>query len=126
MKHLWLGIGILAALLGLCILSGSLLGAAVDRADRQLQTAWEAALDERYADAAQVVAAARAVLEDSKGLLGVLQRHSELDELQFALASLEQYARAESGVELLAALARVRESLHHLKEMEKPAYYNFL
>ena len=126
MKKLWLGLGLLAALLALGL---GVLGMLGERSRRT-----EAAL-ERAAGAAEAGDMALALDRAGEALrywqavtpgIDAVTSHEETDEIRRALAELLALAENGQREDFLALCARLRVMTAHLAEMERPRWHNLL
>lgn len=126
MKYLYLGAGILALGLALCIVSTAALGRQTDRAAALLDQALEAA-DRGDFDAAEVrTRRAMDLWERHKGFFGMILRHDEADQVTSTFRALAEYAKNHCAEEFSPTCAQLLAQIRHLSEMEAPHYYNIL
>lgn len=126
MKRLWIGIGLLAAVLVL----GAWSAAGMSRvhtavADNLVQAAqaarsgqWEAA-DRYAADAAEK-------WEDGWHFSAALADHTVLDEIDGLFAQSEEYRKSRSAVEYAAICARLARHIEALQESHRLNWWNLL
>ena len=126
MKYFWLALAILVLVLAACTVSLFYLDQVVRETTELLDQAALAAEAGDYEAARDQVQQCLRVWESHKGGCGTLLRHEEADEVYYALCQLEAYAKAKSREDFLGQLAQARARLEHLRDMEQPAYYNFL
>ena len=126
MKKLWLGLGLLAALLalGLCVLG--MMKEKSNRAGEALERAAAAAEAGDMALATEAAARARQYWQASTPAVDAVTSHEETDEMLRGLAELLALGRGGSREEFLALCARLRVIAAHLGEMERPRWYNVL
>lgn len=123
MKHLYLGLGILAVLLILGLLSLFLLTDRLESAALILNEAYAQAVKGRPQEARETALHARGRWEAMYGLTASLVDHGPLDEVNRAFAELE--AQEEPGD--LAGTCRALSCLiRGIARREKPLYYNIL
>ena len=126
MKKLWLGLGLLAALLALGLGSLRLLTARSGRAEAGLALAAEAAGAGDMAMACEYAAQVRQYWQDALPAVDAVTSHEETDEIRRCLAELLAEGRSGRREEFLALCARLRAMTAHLAEMERPRWYNIL
>ena len=126
MKKLWLGLGLLAALLALGLGSLGMLAARSARAEAVLAQAAEAAGAGDMARAADLAARAQALWQAALPAVDAVTSHEETDEICRALAELRSLGRSGQREEFLALCARLEVMAAHLAEMERPRWYNIL
>lgn len=126
MKKLWLGLGLLAALaaLGLGVLG--VMTEKSQRAEALLVRASEAAEAGNMARALDWAVRARQVWQAATPAIDAVTSHEETDEMQCALAELLALGRGGQREDFLALCARLRVMAAHLREMERPRWYNLL
>jgi hypothetical protein len=125
-KKLWLGLGLLAALLALGLGSLGMLAARSARAGAVLAQAAEAAGEGDMARAADLAARAQALWQGDLPAVDAVTSHEETDEICRALAELRSLGRSGKREEFLALCARLEVMAAHLAEMERPRWYNIL
>ena len=126
MKKLWLGLGLLAALLSLGLGSLGLLTARSARAEAGLALAAEAAEAGDMALARAYAAQVRQYWQTAVPAVDAVTSHEETDEIQRCLSELLAEARSGRREEFLTLCARLRTMTAHLAEMERPRWYNIL
>jgi hypothetical protein len=126
MKHLYIGLGILAVILAMSILASWYLGVVTDNTVSKLETARMYAQAEDYDGAARSVQEALDAWDQYKGYCGMLLRHGETDDVLYALSALLEYAKSETDDEFFSYQAQTVAMLHHLADMERLTYYNIL
>ena len=126
MKKLWLGLGLLAALL---VLGFGVLGLLAERSRRteaELGRACAAAGAGDMALALEHAALARQSWQAATPTVDAVTSHEETDEIHRALAELLALAENSQRADFLALCARLRVMTAHLAEMERPRWYNLL
>lgn len=126
MKYLYIGGGILLALLCVCILLGSVIANRVDEPERLLAQAVDALDGGDFSAATGLAREAREEWEARRHLLSALLSHQELEEVVQGFAELESYALGGEETEFRVRCQSLRERLRHIAEMDVPNYYNFL
>ena len=126
MKKLWLGLGLLAALVILGLGALGLLSEKSRRTGEALEQAAEAAGAGDMALACEYAAQLRQYWQTVIPAVDALTSHEETDEIQRALAELLALGRCGTWEEFLALCARLRVMTAHLAEMERPSWYNLL
>ena len=126
MKKLWLGLGLLAALVILGLGALGLLSERSRRAGAALERAAEAAEAGDMARALDCAEQVRRYWQSAVPAVDALTSHEETDEIQRALAELLALGRCGMREEFLALCARLRVMTAHLAEMERPRWYNIL
>ena len=126
MKHFYLGLGILAVLLALCIGSSVLLCRSTRESEAHLQEAAAALEADDLPAAANHAQQAKRAFDRRQELLSAFLSHEELDEIAIDFAELEVYGQEGSREEFRARCASLLLRLRHVAEMDVPFYYNFL
>ena len=126
MKHLWIALGLLAAVLLCSFCSVQVLSRSTEAVSASLSQAQEHAQRGDYAAAAQQVSRAQELWEEAEAPLGVLLHHEETDEIRFQLAALSAAANPQEPEDFLCRCAELLARLEHLKELDRPRYYNIL
>ena len=124
MKYALTALLILALVLGLCLLSLSLLERTTEQVAEALKLAQEAAAQADFPTALLHVQHAQQQWKKTEGLYGVLLNHSETDEITFLFSALNVCAGQPVAEELQYRCAELIAMLEHIAEMEKPYYYN--
>ena len=126
MKLLYLGLGILAVLLALCIGSSVLLCRSTRESEAHLQEAAAALEADNFSAAANHAQQAKQAFDRRQELLSAFLSHEELDEIAIDFAELEVYGQEGSREEFRARCEALLFRLRHVAEMDVPFYYNFL
>ena len=126
MKKLWLGLGLLAALLALGLGSLGLLTVQSKRAEAGLAQAAEAAEAGDMARALDCAEQVRRYWQSAVPAVDAVTSHEETDEIRRCLAELLAEGRSGRREEFLTLCARLRTLTAHLAEMERPRWYNVL
>lgn len=114
MKRLWLGIGVLAALLALGFWTMGYADAHQEKICKGLEEAKQAALEEDWERVRALTARVCRLWEESWDGWSALSDHTELDEIDASFARLEVYCRDHHATDFAAesgALARQVEAL---------------
>ena len=126
MKHLTLGLGLLAVLLAVGLLSLWLTVQYLDDTERPLRSLTpHLEAGDSYA-ALPLIVESRTVWESHRGYFCSLFSHTELEEVEQCFAALAAYAEQGELAELRDAHTRLLAILEHLRDMDKPCYYNIL
>lgn len=126
MKHLALGIGILAALLALSLWAMGTLDRTASQVTDLLQTAWEQASDGSYDQAAASARKAQAIWEKSFGLAASMVDHERLDKISQGFTDLEAWDSLAQREEFSRQCLALAELVRSMAEAEQPYYYNIL
>ena len=79
MKHLLIGLSLVAAVTGFCLWSASYVRGAVEETARLLEAAYEAAEADQFSQARAAVQAASDTWDRYAGYFGTVLRHDEID-----------------------------------------------
>ena len=112
MKRVWIGAGLLAALLAVGLLAGWAMAGIVPGA-HLLERAGELAMEGRWDAAEDLVDSAEERWEDRRWLTTALSDHQIIDDVEASFAQLEAYAEARDRVSfhaLCSALAKRLEA----------------
>ncbi len=121
--HLYLSLGILLALLLLCIGSSCLVRTCTLRTAELLEAGEQAQSPDEQAAAMQ---AAAQYWQAHVGVLDSLLRHDEADQVLTELAQLLAYQANDETAEMQGTCASLILRLRHIADMELPLYYNLL
>ena len=113
MKRTWIGGGILAVLLAVGLLAGTLMDKQVSPWAEKLRLAAAAALDEDWDTALTLTADVQSHWDRVKAAAEILTTHEDLEQIEISFAQLSAYA-SKDGPEFSAictALARQLEAL---------------
>ncbi len=114
MKRLWLGVGVLAALLAVSIWIMDFADGHQEKICSRLEDAKQAALVGDWEAVGRLTEQAVGLWEDSWAVWSTLSDHTELDEIDAGFARLEVYARDGHATDYAAesaSLARLVEAL---------------
>lgn len=124
MKHLWIGLSLVAAVVGFCLWSAWYVRGAVQDTSELLQEAYEAADAEDFARARDAVRAASDTWNRHGGYFGTVLRHDEIDGVVEEFARLRVTVLAGDRDEFLPGCAALLETLDHVRDMELPIFAN--
>ena len=126
MKPLFWGVGLLAALLALCLGATARLSAGSAQTEQALAEAQAAA---RLGDgdlALDRALEAKRRWEAHIAFIDAVTSHEETDEITRGLAELTSYAEMGRREEFRALCARLMAHTAHLRQMERACWYNIL
>lgn len=126
MKHLYLGAGILLAVLVLSLIALGLISGSLNRISGRLDQAWEACQTGNYEDAVRAGDRAFEQWEKARGLTASLVDHGPLDEINQTFARLEACGRLSEWDEFAQACRELQSMVQELMSRERPYYYNIL
>lgn len=126
MKYLYIGLGVLAVLLALCIGSSVFLCRSTRQSEALLLDADAALREDDFPAAVAFADEAQRAFDRRRELLGALLSHEELDEIAIAFSALEVYGAEGSREEFRVRCEELLFRLRHVAEMDVPFYYNFL
>ncbi len=124
MKYLWLGLALLAAVLACSLWACATLDY---HTTQTIEAVYEVRACAERGDYEGALLASRKAQErwqQTEGLLGVLLKHDEADNVKFEFAELTASAEALQEDELLPHCDKLIAMLEHISEMEKAHYYN--
>lgn len=124
MKHLLIGLSLVAAVMGFCLWSASYVRGAVEETARLLEAAYEAAEAEQFSQARAAVQAASDTWDRYGGYFGTVLRHDEIDGVVEEFARLQVTVQAGDQDEFLPGCAALLETLDHVRDMELPVFAN--
>lgn len=126
MKHFWIGICLLGALL--CASLGAMfaLDETADAMEPLLESAWERSLREDMEGAAEDAARALALWERHHALAASLVDHERLEEIDRGFGDLATYGRQAKAEEYAQVCHDLVLRIRAMAEAEKPYFYNFL
>lgn len=123
MKYLYVGIAILAVILGFCLTTTFLLNRYTQQSANCLREADTLAGQGRFPEAAAKVVRARELWDGHRCLYGVILRHDEADEVTFSFHAIERYAQLADREDFEADCASLVARIDHVANMEKPLFY---
>ena len=124
MKHLLIGLSLVAAVTGFCLWSASYVRGAVEETARLLEAAYEAAEADQFSQARAAVQAASDTWDRYGGYFGTVLRHDEIDGVVEEFARLQVTVQAGDQDEFLPGCAALLETLDHVRDMELPVFAN--
>ncbi len=126
LKQLWFGLGILAALLAVCLGALCLLGSKNAQTAALLSQAQAAGARGDSAAAYQYSQQAKACWETHAGFIDIMMSHEETDDIHREFSDLLVFAEAGDREEFLSSCGRLLVMVNHLTEMERPLWRNIL
>lgn len=126
MKYLYIGSGILALLLGICILTGCVLSGRTEAAAAVLQQALDASVADDAETAAEYAKAAADQWHGSLRFYSSFLCHDETDEITIGFAELMLCTGQQGQEEFQLHCASLLARLHHIAQMDLPLYHNIL
>lgn len=126
MKHLSLGIGILVALLVLCVACMCVLDRTTDQVASLLESAWSQASGDDFQTAARQMEKARTIWENRHGMAASLVDHQKLEEIDQGFVDLQAWLTLEEEEEFIRSCMALARQLRAMAEAEKPYYFNIL
>ena len=126
MKPLYWGLGLLTAVLVLCLGAAARLSADSRQTEALLQSAFEAAAAGEEDLATAYAERARRVWDAAIPFIDAVTSHEETDEVNRSFAELLTRAQTGQWEEFLAGCARLRVMTAHLRRMERASWYNIL
>ncbi len=126
MGKLWLGIGLLLALLAF----GFFVTAATETIHtpiaQNLEKAARLSLSGDLPAAAQLGQTAKTDWEKRWHFVAVFSDHAPMDEIDGLLAQLDIHAKAGAGADFAATAARIAQLVQAMMDAHKPAWWNLL
>ena len=123
MRRIWIGIGILVALLGIGM-------AAMEVMDRQLgavtQKLEQASETENWDEEVSLAQEAKKLWEEKWPMMAALSDHSDMDSVDELFAQLEVYQQHRAQTDHAATCARLCETIGDLKENHRITWWNLL
>lgn len=126
MKHLWIGVAILAVVLLIAIFSGYVIAAQASVCADTLEQAQHAFSRGDFPSALEYVERAQAHWTSRRGLYASFLSHADTEDISASFAALLAYARLEDGDDFLACLTELQTMLAHIIDMDRPLYHNIL
>ncbi len=126
MKRLWLGVAILAVLLGLTLGLQAGMSALHEPIARELNQAAEAALAGDWALARNLSDQARDRWERTHSLTASVADHSPMDELDMLFAELPVFAREEEAVHFAATCRSAAQMAQAMAQAHSLTWWNLL
>ncbi len=119
MSRFRIGVGILAALLGLCIWAQARMGAIQEPIAQEIAQAEALAAGEDWPQAAAMVAKARGEWEGNRTFLASLADHQPLEDIESLFAALETYGARQDQTEFRAACQELSRRILAVKEAQE-------
>ena len=126
MKRLWIGVGVLLALLGAGFWAMGYAHGQQDKLCRLLEDAKQAALEEDWQRVDRLTEKARGFWEDGWGIWAALSDHTELDQVDASFARLEVYCRDGHATDFAAESAALAEQIKALGDGHRLSFWNLL
>ena len=126
MKHLVLGICVLAVILLIALLSANCLNQTAQQLTSLLNRACQLAEEETLLQADQLAQQAQDIWESRRGLVASLVDHARMDEIDQDFADLESWQRMAFREEYVQTCRSLARKIQSLADAEKAWYYNFL
>ncbi len=126
MKHLWFGLGLIAALFALCIGTFFLLRGATAQTLQFLEQAQDAQRQEDPNAALYYSTKAQAAWERQEGLIDAIMSHEETDDIHREFSDLLVYAERREAADFLSSCGKLLVMVEHLTEMERLVWRNIL
>lgn len=126
MRRLWLGIGILALLLGLCVWVQLGMCELHKPIAQGLEDAAQAALDEDWEQATALFQAAQSTWQKRHSLTASVADHSPMDELDMLFAELTVFARQRETVHFAATCLSAAEMAQAMAQAHTLTWWNLL
>ena len=126
MKHLTLGIGILAVLLVLCLGASWTMDRTSDQVAALLESAWEQADRENLQAAAEQVEAAHRTWEQHRGISASLVDREGLGGSEQGFTDLQAWFQLGEEAEFAQSCLALAQQVRAMADAEKPYYYNIL
>lgn len=126
MKRIWIGIGLLAAILAAGLWTTSRMADIHTGISGKLTISAQAALDGLWDRADALAREAEDVWKDSWNLSAALADHTVLDEIDGLLAEAKIYRQSRDGVAYAAICARLATAIEALQEAHSLTWRNLL
>ena len=126
MKHLWFGVGLLAALLAASLWLGNTLETVHHTPAKDLDKAAEAALKEDWPLAVALYQRAEKHWQKHRNLTAALARHDPIEQIDSGFAMLEMYGRRKDPVSFSAGCAQLAQQLRSLPQSHGSSWWNLL
>lgn len=126
MKHLYIGLGILLAVLIGSLCSLFAMNRNLGETERLLEAAWDNCQAESFETAQVSAQAAQEQWEKDYGLTASLIDHGPLEEANRTFAQMEACARLQEWDEFAQSCKSLLTMVRDLQEREKPLYFNIL
>lgn len=126
MKHLYIGLGILAVVLAGSLCSLFAMRQNTGEMERLLETAWDHCQAGSFEAAQASAQAAQKNWKTNYGLTASLIDHGPLEEINHSFAQMEACAQMQEWDEFAQACKSLLTMVQDLEEREQPLYYNIL
>ncbi len=126
MRRLWLGVGILAALLGLCLWVQAGMCGIHKPIAQGLEDAAQAALEEDWDKATALYQKAQSTWEEKHSLTASVADHSPMDELDMLFAELRVFAREQEKVHFAATCRSAAKMAEAMAQAHTLTWWNLL
>ncbi len=126
MKRIWVSAGALGVLVLFCIFGVIRVNHICVKANENLRRAETAVYLGDYEGAKTCVEGARQIWKGHAGFLGIMLRHTEMDDIDLMFPGLLEALRQKDGREFYLRNGELIEALRNLTQMERPRYYNVL
>lgn len=124
MKRSWIGLGILLALLALCLITGRALDTFQAPLSQNLLRAASCAQEERWPQAQALAAAAQEDWNRSRGKIACVADHTPMEEIDELFARLSHYTGEKE--EYAATCAALRQKLRAIAQAHSLTWWSFL
>lgn len=126
MKHLWIGVWLLAGLLVAGGVSSYGVQQAQEAVTAQLEQAAEAGLREEWDQAERFFAAAQARWEKYRKFLAAFVEHGPMEEVDSLFGELEQYQKGENALLFAGTCRRLSQMTQAIGEAHRLSWWNLL
>ena len=126
MKRLWIGVGLLAAILLVGLWTSGRMERVHTRIACTLTDSAQAARDGRWEQAEELARQAEESWQHSWNFSAALADHTVLDEIDALFAQAEAYRRSRQQVDYEAVCARLASAIDALQEGHKLSWWNLL
>lgn len=126
MKQFWIGIGLLAVLLGLGIGAAWGMETVYSPVSGHLERASLAVMEENWAQAERCCHQAKKEWEQAWGLTAALANHTPMEEIDSLFSQMEVYVRCRDRAEFSACCASLSRLIRAMSDAHSLAWWNFL
>lgn len=126
MKRLWLGVGVITALLCCGVWISARSEKVHGSISAQLEQATRAALAEDWPAVAAITEQTHGYWEENLGFSAAINEHTLLDEVEAGFAQLEVYLQRRQATKYAAACAALACRVRVLEEAHRLSWNNFL
>lgn len=123
-KHFYWGMGILLALLCLCLAIGWSMRATHTKTMVQLEQAAQLALEEQDSPAFHLARQAQSRWQQTRKLTAVVADHSPMDEVDMLFAEMKTYMEAQELPHFAACCNQLRSQLQSMYEAHLGTWWN--